>query len=69
MLGELPRLSHRARRAVFLSSARILLPANLLFGPTSLRFQADPIGGGRKPIAEEISVSAGDEIQLTIPPT
>lgn len=51
------------------SSARILLPANLLFGPTSLRFQADPIGGGRKPITEEISVSAGDEIQLTIPPT
>ena len=44
------------------STARLLIPANLLFGSTPLRFQADPIGGQRKPVSQEISVSAGDEV-------
>lgn len=44
------------------------IPANLIFGTTPLRFQADPIGGSRAPVSEEISVSAGDEVVLLIPP-
>lgn len=51
------------------SNAKILIPANFLFGTTTLRFQADPIGGRRQPITQEISVSPGDEIEMTIPPS
>ena len=51
------------------SIARYVIPANLLFGATPLRFQADPIGASRKPISEEVSVSPGDEVVLVIPPT
>lgn len=51
------------------STARYVIPKSLLFGPTPLRFQADPIGGNRQPISQEISVSPGDEVVLVIPPT
>ena len=51
------------------STTKLLIPASFLFGSTPLRFQADPIGGGRQPISQEISVSAGDEVQLVIPPS
>jgi len=51
------------------SVTRMVIPANLIFGSTPLRFQADPIGGSRAPITQEISVSAGDEVTLTLPPT
>ena len=50
------------------NTSRLLIPANLLFGSTPLRFMADPIGGRRQPTSEEISVSPGDEVVLTIPP-
>ena len=33
-----------------------------------IRFQADPIGGNRTPISEEIVVQPGDIVSLTIPP-
>lgn len=49
-------------------TARFVIPANLLFGPTPLRFQADPIGGNRQPVSEEVTVSPGDEVVLVIPP-
>ncbi|MBA3671536.1 MAG: hypothetical protein H0W68_05875 [Gemmatimonadaceae bacterium] len=49
------------------STTRLVIPASLLFGATPLRFQADPIGGNRTPITEEITVSPGDEVRLTIP--
>ncbi|MDB4880054.1 MAG: hypothetical protein JWL60_1500 [Gemmatimonadetes bacterium] len=51
------------------SVTRMTIPANLIFGSTPLRFQADPIGGQRAPITQEISVSAGDEVVLTLPPS
>ncbi|CAN5414210.1 hypothetical protein BH09GEM1_BH09GEM1_35600 [soil metagenome] len=51
------------------SSVRLLIPKNLMFGTTPLRFQADPIGANRQPISEEINVSPGDEVVLVIPPT
>ena len=50
------------------SVTRLRIPANLIFGATSLRFQADPIGSTRSSISTEISVAAGDEVMLTIPP-
>jgi hypothetical protein len=33
-----------------------------------LRFMADPIGGNRTPISEEMTVQPGDIVTLTIPP-
>lgn len=49
------------------SSTRFPLPASAAaFG--NVRFLADPIGGRRTPVSEEISVRAGDEVVLTIPP-
>ena len=50
------------------SVTRLTIPANLIFGATPLRFQADPIGGSRAPISSEITVAPGDEVVLTIPP-
>ena len=50
------------------STTRLTIPANIIFGATALRFQADPIGGNRAPITSEITVSPGDEVVLTIPP-
>jgi hypothetical protein len=51
------------------SVTRLTIPANLIFGATPLRFQADPIGGNRAPISSEITVAPGDEVVLTIPPS
>jgi hypothetical protein len=50
------------------STARMTIPPNLIFGATPLRFQADPIGGNRQSISQEITVSPGDEVTLVIPP-
>lgn len=49
-------------------TTRFTIPADLIFGITSLRFLADPIGSTRTPVTDEIAVSPGDEIVLTIPP-
>jgi hypothetical protein len=51
------------------SVTRLTIPANLIFGATPLRFQADPIGASRAPISQEITVAPGDEVVLTIPPS
>jgi hypothetical protein len=50
------------------STSRFTIPSNLLFGATTLRFLADPIGGNRTPVSDEITVQPGDEVQLIIPP-
>ena len=50
------------------SVTRLTIPANLIFGATPLRFQADPIGSSRASISSEITVTPGDEVVLTIPP-
>jgi hypothetical protein len=50
------------------TTARFVIPNNLLFGVTPLRFQADPIGRDRQSVSQEISVQAGDEVTLIIPP-
>src|ERR1035437_4296648 len=65
------RSSQRVRLGIATgsSSTKMRIPANLIFGSTPLRFQADPIGANRQPISQEINVSPGDEVVLTIPPT
>lgn len=54
--------------ATGLSRSRFTLPRGFVFAGTSLRFVADPIGGTRSPVSEEITVSEGEEIELRIPP-
>jgi hypothetical protein len=44
------------------------IPNTLLRGAGNLRFLADPIGGSRTPISEEMVVQPGDIVTLTIPP-
>jgi hypothetical protein len=47
----------------------LVIPSYVLTGPTELRFLADPIGGTRTPVSEEITVSPGDDVELIIPPS
>jgi hypothetical protein len=65
------RSSQRLRLGVASGNGttRLTIPANLIFGSTPLRFQADPIGANRASISQEITVSPGDEVTLTIPPS
>jgi hypothetical protein len=44
------------------------IPRYLVRTGTPLRFLADPIGGNRTPISEEMTVDPGDLVTLTIPP-
>jgi hypothetical protein len=44
------------------------VPSALINGATQLRFIADPIGGARASVSEEITVAPGDSVTLTIPP-
>jgi hypothetical protein len=50
------------------STRAFTIPTALLRGAGPLRFVADPIGGSRSPISEEIVVQPGDVVSLTIPP-
>lgn len=44
------------------------IPASMMFGLTSFRFQADPIGGDRAPVTHSITVAPGDRVVMRIPP-
>jgi hypothetical protein len=44
------------------------LPSSLVQGAGPIRFLADPIGGTRTPVSEEMVVEPGDVVTLTIPP-
>jgi len=44
------------------------IPPALMSGLTTLHFVADPIGGRRASVSEEITVAPGDTIVLQIPP-
>ena len=45
------------------------IPQQLMFGVTSLRFQVDFVGSPRAPFSDEISVTPGDTVHVTIPPS
>lgn len=51
------------------STTTLRIPQQYVFGASSLRFLADPIGSNRTPISESITVTPGDEVGLVIPPT
>ena len=51
-----------------LSTQVLPIPSVLVEGSGVLRFLADPIGGNRTPVSEEIFVRNGDVVQLIIPP-
>lgn len=63
--------SQRVRLGIATGNATtpMRIPSQYVFGATSLRFLADPIGGNRTPVSESITVSPGDEVVLIIPPT
>lgn len=65
------RESQRQRLGVApaLSTTRLRIPDNIIFGPTPLRFEADPLGSRATPISEQITVSHGQEVRLRIPST
>ena len=50
------------------STRSFTIPTTLIRGASTLRFLADPIGGSRSPISEEMVVHPGDIVTLTIPP-
>jgi hypothetical protein len=50
------------------SKTNLTIPSNLVSGLTSLRFIADPIGGRRASVSQEITVAPGDTVVMTIPP-
>lgn len=44
------------------------IPATVVFGLTSLRFEAVPIGSRAAALSEEITVGQGEQLVLRIPP-
>ncbi len=50
------------------TKTNLAIPSNLIFGLTPLRFIADPIGGNRASVSQEITVAPGDTVVMTIPP-
>jgi uncharacterized oligopeptide transporter (OPT) family protein len=50
------------------STKAFTIPRALIRSAGPLRFLADPIGGQRTPISEEMVVQPGDIVTLTIPP-
>ncbi len=50
------------------TSTRVLvIPQSMIFGSTSLRFLADPIGSRQTPISDDIVVRPGDQVTMVIP--
>ena len=59
----------RVGTATGLSKTKFTIPRGIVLGSTSVRFLADPIGGTRGPISEEITMVEGDEVGLMLPPS
>jgi hypothetical protein len=58
----------RLGMATGLSKTQFTIPQGIVFGSTSLRFMADPVGGRATPVSEEITVVEGEVVVLRIPP-
>lgn len=50
------------------STNTFTIPRHLIRGAGGIRFLADPVGGNRTPVSEEMTVNPGDIVTLTIPP-
>ena len=64
------RLGQRARLglATGIHKTNFTIPSSLVSGLTPMRFVADPIGGRRPSVSQEITVAPGDTVVMTIPP-
>jgi hypothetical protein len=64
------RNSQRVRLGIATGSSktRFTIPRDVVSGISTLRFIADPIGGRRNSVSEEITVVPGDTVGLLIPP-
>ncbi|HUQ46992.1 MAG TPA: hypothetical protein VM053_01975 [Gemmatimonadaceae bacterium] len=51
-----------------LAKTKFTIPRGIVLGSTTVRFLADPIGGTRGPVSEEITMQEGDEVGLMLPP-
>jgi hypothetical protein len=49
------------------TTRHLAIPGYLIRTGGTLRFIADPIGGPRRPVSDELVVSPGDTVTLTIP--
>ncbi|HEX9108378.1 MAG TPA: hypothetical protein VF832_14140 [Longimicrobiales bacterium] len=49
------------------NTADLRIPPTFVFGATPLRFLADPVGGRGRSLSQEITVSPGDTVVMTIP--
>jgi hypothetical protein len=63
------RSSQRIRLGIATGNGKtnFTIPTVLISGLTPLRFIADPIGGNRASVSQEITVAPGDTVVLTIP--
>jgi hypothetical protein len=50
------------------STKSFTVPTYLVRSGSVLRFMADPVGGDRTPISEEMTMQPGEVVTLTIPP-
>jgi hypothetical protein len=50
------------------SKTRLTIPTSVSTGLSTLRFIADPIGGRRNSVSQEITIAPGDTVVLMIPP-
>ena len=64
------RSSQRVRLGLATGNAktRFVIPPGIVTGIATLRFIADPIGSNRASVSQEISVTPGDTVVMTIPP-
>jgi hypothetical protein len=50
------------------TTTTLTIPPYLVGNAVLIRFLADPVGGSRTPVSDEIMVHPGDEVTLMIPP-
>lgn len=53
--------------ATGIHKTNLTIPSSLVSGLTPLSFVADPIGGRRPSVSQEITVAPGDTVVMTIP--
>jgi len=58
----------RLGQATGAAVSTFVIPPDVIQSVTPLRFLADPIGGSRPELSEEINVTKGDQVVMEIPP-
>jgi hypothetical protein len=59
---------HRLGTVNGLTVQKLVIPTDLLFGRTSLRFSVHPIGTRENQVSDEITLATGEMVNLFIPP-